>query len=62
MEFAHKNMLGIFNEMLSRQNSRQTSDAMDETAQQGFFCGSTPPFGFKTFQTDIPARSGFKKN
>ena len=61
MEFMMKNFIGIFNEALSRQNSQQVTDAMNTNAKHGFFCGSRPPYGYKIFVTDIPARSGFKK-
>lgn len=59
--FIAKTVLGMVNELYSRQNSRTVADGMDLSARNGFFCGSRPPYGYQTYKTDIPARSGVKK-
>lgn len=56
-----ENMFGLIAEFQSRENSKTVIDCQKRNAREGFFNGSRPPFGYTTFATDIPARSGVKK-
>jgi site-specific DNA recombinase len=59
-EMARK-IFNVFDEYQSRENAKHTLRAMKENARQGFFNGSSPPFGF--CKVDVPAkgRRGNKK-
>lgn len=41
-------MLGLFDEMSSRQNAKDTKRSMIRVAQEGYFCGGHAPFGFRS--------------
>lgn len=41
-------MLGLFDEMSSRQNAKDTKRSMIRVAQEGYFCGGRAPFGFRS--------------
>ncbi|MCU0984151.1 MAG: recombinase family protein [Acetobacteraceae bacterium] len=43
-----RKMLSVFDEYSSRENAKHTRRAMVENARQGFWNGSTPPFGYRT--------------
>ncbi|WP_425429689.1 recombinase family protein [Desulfuromusa kysingii] len=54
-------MLSIFDEHQSNENSKHTLRAMKENARQGFFNGAKPPYGYKAVETEHPGRNGKKK-
>lgn len=50
-------VLEIFDEMKSRQTAVDTKRSMIRNAEQGYFCGGVPPFGFVSVQApDNPKR------
>ena len=48
-EMARK-IFSMFDEYQSKENSKHTLRAMKENARQGFFNGSTPPYGYRTVE------------
>lgn len=56
-----KNVVGIIDEYQSRENSKHVTRCLRANAEQGFFNGSSPPYGYQSIKTDIPSRSGVKK-
>lgn len=52
---------GMVAEMYSLENSKHVKRAMRQNARGGFFNGSRPPFGYKTEEIDLPAKTGKKK-
>ena len=42
-----RQIVGLFDEYTSRENGRNVTRAMRESAKQGFWNGSTPPLGYK---------------
>ena len=56
-----KNVVGIIDEYQSRENSKHVIRCLRANAEQGFFNGSKPPYGYQSIKTDIPSRTGYKK-
>jgi len=56
-----RNMLSMFDQYSSAENSKHTLRAMQENARQGFFNGSRPPFGYRVEAVPLPGRKGCKK-
>lgn len=53
--------INMFDGHQSKENSKHTSRAMKENARQGFFNGSTPPFGYLAASTETAGSHGRKK-
>lgn len=47
-----KRLINMFDEFSSKENSKHTLRAMQESARQGFFNGSRPPFGYRTEEVE----------
>ena len=56
-----RRIINLFDEHQSKENSKHTSRAMKENARQGFFNGSTPPFGYFAASTETVGSHGRKK-
>ena len=56
-----RRIINLFDEHQSKENSKHTSRAMKENARQGFFNGSTPPFGYFAASTETDGSHGRKK-
>jgi len=56
-----RRIFSVFDEYQSPENAKRTLRAMKENARQGFFNGSTPLFGYRTVEVDLPGRKGKKK-
>ena len=59
-EMARK-LFSLFDEYQSKENAKHTLRAMQENARQGYFNGSTPPFGFKKEAVEGRGNKGSKK-
>ncbi|ATX80225.1 Site-specific DNA recombinase [Mariprofundus aestuarium] len=59
-EMARK-IFNVFDEYQSKENGKHTQRAMKENARQGFWNGSTPPFGYRTEEVPLQGRRGNKK-
>ncbi len=57
-EMARK-IFSLFDEYQSKENAKHTLRAMKENARQGYFNGSTPPYGFRAIE--ISHNKGTKK-
>ena len=55
-----RRMFSVFDEYQSKENAKHTLRAMQENARQGFFNGSTPPFGYRVVEAEGNGRSGCK--
>ena len=47
-----RQMIGLFDEYTSRENGKNVSRAMRESAKQGFWNGATPPLGYKIVEAE----------
>ena len=56
-----RSMFALFDEYQSKENGKHTLRAMKENAEQGYFNGSTPPYGYKTVEAEAKGRKGKKK-
>jgi site-specific DNA recombinase len=56
-----RRIFSVFDEYQSKENGKHTLRAMRENARQGFFNGSSPLFGYRTVEVDLPGRKGRKK-
>ena len=56
-----RRIINLFDEHLSKENSKHTTRAMKENARQGFFNGSMPPFGYLSASTETSGSHGRKK-
>ncbi len=56
-----RSIFSLFDEYQSKENSKHTLRAMKENARQGFFNGSTPPYGFRKVDVEIQGNKGKKK-
>ena len=45
-----RRIFSVFDEYQSKENAKHTSRAMRENARQGFFNGSSPPFGYRAVE------------
>ncbi|VVE71651.1 serine recombinase [Pandoraea anapnoica] len=52
---------GLVDEMNSAENSKHVKRALRENALRGFFNGSRPPYGYKTAETKVIGRTGYRK-
>lgn len=43
-----RKVIALFDEYQSRENAKHVMRALKENARQGFWCGSTPPVGYRT--------------
>jgi site-specific DNA recombinase len=59
-EMARK-VFNIFDEYQSKENSKHTLRAMVENARQGYFNGSSPPYGYKAEEVEKKGRKGNKR-
>ena len=55
-----RQMIGLFDEYTSRENGKNVSRAMRESAKQGFWNGATPPLGYKIVEAE-PRGAKIKK-
>ena len=51
----------LFDEYQSKENGKHTLRAMKENARQGFFNGSTPPYGYRVKEVECQGNKGKKK-
>ncbi len=51
----------LFDEYQSKENGKHTLRAMKENARQGFFNGSTPPYGYRVREVENQGNKGKKK-
>ena len=47
-----RQMIGIFDEYTSRENGKNVTRAMRESARQGFWNGATPPLGYRIVEAE----------
>jgi site-specific DNA recombinase len=47
-----RQIIGVFDEYTSRENGKNVTRAMRESAKQGFWNGSTPPLGYRTVEAE----------
>ena len=47
-----RQIIGIFDEYTSRENGKNVTRAMRESAKQGFWNGSTPPLGYRIVEAE----------
>ncbi|WP_087723528.1 recombinase family protein [Pandoraea sp. PE-S2T-3] len=52
---------GLVDEMNSAENSKHVKRALKENARRGFFNGSRPPYGYRTTETKVIGRTGYRK-
>jgi site-specific DNA recombinase len=57
-----RTILSVFDEYQSKENGKHVTRCMLANAEQGYYNGSTPPFGYETIETEKKARSGYKKS
>jgi len=51
----------VFDEYQSKENGKHTLRAMKENARQGYFNGSTPPYGYRVKEVESQGNKGKKK-
>src|SRR5664280_873474 len=51
----------VFDEYQSKENGKHTLRAMKENARQGYFNGSTPPYGYRVKEVEKQGNKGKKK-
>ena len=56
-----RRIFSLFDEYQSKENAKHTLRAMKENARQGYFNGSTPPYGFRVVELEIMGNKGKKK-
>lgn len=56
-----RQLLSSFDEYQSKENGKNVRRSMVENAQQGYFNGSRPPFGYAAIRTDVKGRGGLKR-
>jgi site-specific DNA recombinase len=47
-----RQIIGVFDEYTSRENGKNVTRAMRESAKQGFWNGSTPPLGYRIIESE----------
>ncbi|MFC0103580.1 recombinase family protein [Sphingopyxis terrae] len=52
MHVMMRQVITLFDEYQSKENSKHVSRALRENARQGFWCGSTPPFGYRVVEVE----------
>ena len=50
-----RQIIGIFDEYTSRENGKNVTRAMRESAKQGFWNGATPPLGYRIIEAERAA-------
>ena len=56
-----RRIFSLFDEYQSKENAKHTLRAMKENARQGYFNGSTPPYGFRVVEVENMGNKGKKK-
>ncbi len=56
-----RRIFSLFDEYQSKENAKHTLRAMKENARQGYFNGSTPPYGFRAVEVENTGNKGKKK-
>jgi site-specific DNA recombinase len=56
-----RRIFSLFDEYQSKENAKHTLRAMKENARQGYFNGSTPPYGFRVVELENMGNKGKKK-
>ena len=56
-----RQIIGIFDEYTSRENGKNVSRSMRESAKQGFWNGATPPLGYRIVEAEIRGSKVKKK-
>ncbi len=56
-----RRIFSLFDEYQSKENGKHTLRAMKENARQGYFNGSTPPYGYRKVEVDVKGNKGKKK-
>ena len=56
-----RRIFSLFDEYQSKENAKHTLRAMKENARQGYFNGSTAPYGFRTVEIENTGNKGKKK-
>lgn len=56
-----RRIFSLFDEYQSKENAKHTLRAMKENARQGYFNGSTPPYGFRAVEVEMMGNRGKKK-
>ena len=56
-----RRIFSLFDEYQSKENGKHTLRAMKENARQGYFNGSSAPYGYKVVELDIRGNKGKKK-
>lgn len=52
MHVMMRQVITLFDEYQSKENSKHVSRALRENARQGFWCGSTPPLGYRVVEVE----------
>ena len=56
-----RRIFSLFDEYQSKENAKHTLRAMKENARQGYFNGSTAPYGFRAVELEVMGNKGKKK-
>lgn len=56
-----RQIIAAFDEYSSRENGKFVRRSMIDNAQNGFFNGSKPPYGYAAIKTEIKGRNGYKQ-
>jgi site-specific DNA recombinase len=56
-----RQIIAVFDEFQSRENSKHTKRAMLENARQGFWNGSSPPLGYRVVEAELRGQKVKKK-
>ena len=57
-----RQIIGIFDEYTSRENGKNVTRAMRESAKQGFWNGATPPLGYRIIEAERRGTKIKKRN
>ena len=56
-----RTMMGVFDEYNSKENAKHTSRSMIENAKEGFWNGSRPPLGYRTYVAEVRGKKEKKR-
>ena len=56
-----RQVIQVFDEHTSRENGKNVRRAMRENAEQGFWNGTTPPLGYRTFVAEVRGQKNKKR-
>ncbi len=56
-----RTMMGVFDEYNSKENAKHTSRSMIENAKEGFWNGSKPPLGYRTYVAEVRGKKEKKR-